>query len=164
MRDKADHFQVSRFRRQSLLDPGVDVDQTLSELSSQISGFDKSVDSLDRSEQLGLYQKSKRSTYAQKMEQSWRIVYERVRFSDDDRTERPIVVYQTIRNERQKFREIQFWLCVFNFQDNEITQSKAIWLPELDIKYEPQSVCLSASSEPMRISESADTMDFHQNF
>jgi len=45
-------------------------------------------------------------TQAQKLEESWRIIYERVRFSDDDRTERPIVVQQTIKNERQKLLEI----------------------------------------------------------
>ena len=73
-------------------------------------------------------------------------------------------MYQTIRNERQKFLEIQFWLCVFNFQDKQISQQQSIWFPELDIKYEPQSVCLSASSEPVRISESEDGIDFHQNY
>lgn len=41
-----------------------------------------------------------------RLKQSWYLVYERVRFTDDTHTERPIVVYQIIRNERRKFLEI----------------------------------------------------------
>ena len=99
VRDKAESLKVSRFRRRSsLLAPNWDVDQSLGELSSQISGYDGKMEPLDRSEQLTRWQESKK--YTEKMEESWRIVYEKVRFSEDDRTERPIVVYQTIRNER----------------------------------------------------------------
>ena len=61
MRDKADNLKISRFRRHSsLLNPDIDVEQSLGELSLHISGCDQSMQALDRSEQLSLYYESKK--------------------------------------------------------------------------------------------------------
>ena len=71
-------------------------------------------------------------------------------------------MYQIIRNERRKFLEIQFWLCIYDFKENSISKQKPIWFPELDLKYEPQGVCISASSEPIKIREAENTTDYYQ--
>ena len=52
------------------------------------------------------------------------------------------------------------WLCVFDFDEKKIVQQKSIWFPELDLTYEPQSVSLCASSEPVRVQGGKNSMDF----
>ena len=96
-----------------------------------------------------------------KLDENWRVIYEKIQFSDDDRTQRPLVVCQTINNERGKFKEIQIWLCIFDFEEKKLVKQKPIWFPELDLTYEPQSICLSASSEPVRDRENKGVIEFH---
>ena len=57
-----------------------------------ISALDRSVEENRRPDRLTREQEQYIAT-SLKMEESWRVVYEKVRFSDDDRVERPIVVY-----------------------------------------------------------------------
>lgn len=53
---------------------------------------------------------------------------------------------------------------MFDFKEDKILKQRPIWFPELDIKYEPESVCLAACTEPVRITENKNCLDFHQNF
>jgi len=60
--------------------------------------------------------------------------------------------------------EIKFWLIIFDFKLNQIIKQRHIWFPELEIKYEPEGISISACTEPTRVSATTNCVDFTQNF
>jgi len=82
-----------------------------------------------------------------KYDQDWRLYYERLRFEDDDRFQRPLIFGQTIRDDNDNVTGQRFWLCLFDFKKEQIVRQVGISLPELNVPYQIENVSVAACTE-----------------
>lgn len=98
-----------------------------------------------------------------KLIQSWKFTYEKVRFEDDNRTIRPLIVSQSVSNESEKLTEIKFWFIMFDFAKRSIVEQIPLRFPELELLYLP-NVSISASNQMTSAANALQGMDYAQNF
>ena len=83
-----------------------------------------------------------------KYDQDWRLYYERVRFEDDSRTQRPLLFGQIVRDDDGNFDHQKYWLALYDFKKEHIVRQVQINLPELvKVKYEIENVSIAACGE-----------------
>lgn len=68
------------------------------------------------------------------LQEDWSYVYERIRFEDDDRTLRPLVVVNYIKcqtkfQKTQRLSDLRIYFCIFDFFDETIVKSLKITEP-----------------------------------
>jgi hypothetical protein len=49
-------------------------------------------------------------------DQAWRVVNERVKFENDDSTQRPLIFSQSLKDADGNFMREQFWFTVYDFK------------------------------------------------
>lgn len=73
-----------------------------------------------------------------KYKEEWNIVYERVRFENDDRTASPLLIIKIITcingNEKTLF-DIKFYFCIFDFFDQRMLCKQKLHQPEFLVSY-----------------------------
>lgn len=62
-----------------------------------------------------LFDEGKQDTHGFLHHQDWRIVFEKLRAEDDDRRERPVVLYQKQTTLEQRLLASKLWFAIFDF-------------------------------------------------
>lgn len=99
-----------------------------------------------------------------KLNESWRIAYEKIRFHDDQRSKRPLVVYQILSNESGKIKKINYWLILFDFTSAKIVGQVPLRFPDLELLYEPSVSIAACNKLQCKENDSKKGYNYAQNF